>query len=107
MVNLGVPPSKLNPAALICTCKGFRGFNLCSHVIAVTATELNDDDCCEGYSTYDEVYLEKLIQKLNTKKWASHRPRNVVPGQRVQPDDDMVDDSEEDEEDLDEDLDLV
>ena len=79
MVNLGVPPSKLNPAALICTCKGFRGFNLCSHVIAVTAAELNDDDCCEGYSTYDEVYLEKLIQKLNTKKRASHRPRNVVP----------------------------
>ena len=73
MVNLGVPPSQLNRAALVCTCRGFRGFNLCSRVVAATAAELNDDDCCEGYPTHVEVYLEKLIQRLNTKKRAPHR----------------------------------
>ena len=29
------PPSNLNPKKLVCSCKGFRGNGICSHVLAI------------------------------------------------------------------------
>ena len=90
-----VLPSSMNPALLMCTCKGFRGYGECSHVIAATAKFFS--------SHYDEAHLEQLLEEAGGKKKAAHRPRNTVGANRIQPEGDSSDE-EEDDEDGDEDL---
>ena len=53
----------LNPAALACTCKGFRMTSICSHVLAGTVLLQNELDT-EG--TYGRPFLESLVEKLVT-----------------------------------------
>ena len=77
---------------------------LCSHVMAVTATYVMDKDCHGDAKTYDQEGLEQLVEKLVTKKPASHRPHAVVGGAHIQPLGDSKDESEPEDEDLDEDL---
>lgn len=104
----GVPPSKLNPAELTCTCKGYRMRNICSHVVACTAVFINDVDCVDEYESYDCAYLKMLAEKLVTKKPAAHRPRRAVGAQRIQPHGDSASEDEEEEDDgSDEDLDEI
>jgi hypothetical protein len=95
--------SVLNPAELVCTCKGFRMVSNCSHEVAVTALYIPDADCVPGKTSYDKAYLETLVEKVSAVSRASHRPRKIVGGAHIQPRDDTVedDDDEEDEEDED------
>ena len=79
------PTSKLNPANLSCTCKGFRMIGLCSHVICVTAVFVPEE--------YTSEYLQKLAAKLVEKpKRKAHRPKKTVGGTRIQPEDSSEDD---------------
>jgi|TARA_B110000027_G_C16027444_1_gene259222 hypothetical protein len=83
------PPCDLNPLHLICTCKGFRKTSICSHIVAVTVFQEDEDG-------YDEAYLDSLLKKLCEKpKRASHRPNAVVGGARIQPHGDSDSDSDE------------
>ena len=93
----------MNPAALVCTCKGYRMIGLCSHVMTVTATYILDKECHGGGKTYDQEDLEQLV----TKKRTSHRPHAVVGGAHIQPHGDSEDESEPGDEDLDEDLSAI
>lgn len=102
--------SKLNPAELVCTCKGFKVSSNCSHEVSVTALYLTDAECVPGKTSFDREYLETLLEKVSTVTRRASRPRNTVPGNRIQPTDDTVEagDNEEDEgeeEDVDEVLD--
>ena len=103
----GFPACRMNPAALVCTCKGYRMIGLCSHVITVTATYILEKECQGGGKTYDQEDLEQLVEKLVTKKRTSHRPRAVVGGAHIQPHGDSEDESEPEDEDLDEDLSAI
>ena len=80
---------------------------LCSHIIAATATYVLEKDCHGDSKTYDQEDLEQLVEKLVTKKRASHRPRAVVGGAHIQPHGDSEDESEPEDEDLDEDLNAI
>jgi hypothetical protein len=105
----GFPPgnfisSELNPAELICTCKGYKVSSNCSHTIAVTALFITDAQCVRGWRSLDKVYLETLLEKVPRRTFRAHRPRNIVAGTRIQPTDDTVEeegDGEESDEDLD------
>ena len=105
----GFPPgsfisSELNPAELICTCKGYKVSSNCSHTIAVTALFITDAQCVRGWRSLDKVYLETLLEKVPRRTVRAHRPRNIVAGTRIQPTDDTVEeegDGEESDEDLD------
>jgi hypothetical protein len=53
----GFPPgnfisSELNPAELICTCKGYKVSSNCSHTIAVTALFITDAQCVSGWKSW-------------------------------------------------------
>ena len=72
----------LNPAALACTCKGFRMTSICSHVLAGTVLLQNELDT-EG--TYGRPFLESLVEKLVTTKRGAHRPAQPAGGLQVQP----------------------
>jgi len=91
--------SALNPAELVCTCKGFRMVSNCSHEVAVTALYITDAACVAGKTSFDKTYLETLVEKVSAVSRASHRPRNTVGGAHIQPRDDTVED-DEDEDDL-------
>ena len=97
--------SELNPAELICTCKGFKVSSNCSHEVAVTALFISDAQCVPGRTSFDKTYLENLVEKVARVTFrAGHRPRNTVAGARIQPRDDTVEeegDGEESDEDLD------
>jgi hypothetical protein len=97
--------SELNPAELICTCKGFKVSSNCSHEVAVTALFISDAQCVPGRTSFDKTYLENLVEKVARVTFrAGHRPRNTVAGTRIQPRDDTVEeegDGEESDEDLD------
>ena len=80
--------ARLNPANMICTCKGFRKTSMCSHVIAATALFVPE--------TYGKEELDNLMQTVTSKRGAK-RPRNAVDGTRIQPESDV--DSEEELED--------
>ena len=102
------PACKLNPAALSCTCKGFRMISLCSHVIATTCEYIVDADCQPTFSSYSRDMLDMMLQKLVNIKPAAHRPRATLGGTRIQPNTDEVPDEEEDEEeDIDSDYDDI
>ena len=90
--------SLLNPAELVCTCKGFRMTSNCSHEVAVTALHITDAMCVAGKTSFDETYLKTLLEKVSAVTRASHRPRNTVGGAHIQPRDDTVEDEEEEEE---------
>ena len=105
----GFPPgsfisSELNPAELICTCKGYKISSNCSHTVAVTALFITDAQCVRGRRSFDRYYLEQLLEKVARGTVRAHRPRNIVAGTRIQPTDDTVEeegDGEESDEDLD------
>ena len=105
----GFPPgsfisSELNPAELICTCKGFKVSSNCSHTVAVTALFITDAQCVRGWRSFDRYYLEQLLEKVARRTHRAHRPRNIVAGTRIQPTDDTVEeegDGEESDDDLD------
>jgi hypothetical protein len=106
----GFPPgnfisSELNPAELICTCKGYKVSSNCSHTIAVTALFITDAQCVSGWKSFDRGYLEALLEKVARRTRAVHRPRNIVAGTRIQPTDDTVEEEGDGEESEDEDLD--
>jgi hypothetical protein len=106
----GFPPgnfisSELNPAELICTCKGYKVSSNCSHTIAVTALFITDAQCVSGWKSFDRGYLETLLEKVARRTRAVHRPRNIVAGTRIQPTDDTVEEEGDGEESEDEDLD--
>ena len=106
----GFPPgnfisSELNPAELICTCKGYKVSSNCSHTIAVTALFITDAQCVSGWKSFDRGYLEILLEKVARRTRAAHRPRNIVAGTRIQPTDDTVEEEGDGEESEDEDLD--
>jgi hypothetical protein len=89
----GFPPgnfisSELNPAELICTCKGYKVSSNCSHTIAVTALFITDAQCVSGWKSFDRGYLEILLEKVARRTIRAHRPRNIVAGTRIQPTDD-------------------
>jgi len=44
--------SELNPAELICTCKGYKVSSNCSHTIAVTALFITDAQCVSGWKSW-------------------------------------------------------
>ena len=56
-------PCEMNPARLICTCKGFRGFSICSHVIAATALFVPNE--------YTAQYVEDLLEVIKSKRGAN------------------------------------
>ena len=87
--------SALNPAELVCTCKGFRMVSKCSHEVAVTALYITDAACVPGKTSFDKTYLETLVEKVSAVSRASHRPRNTVGGAHIQPRDDTVEDDED------------
>jgi len=87
--------SALNPAELVCTCKGFRMVSNCSHEVAVTALYITDAACVSGKTSFDKTYLETLVEKVSAVSRASHRPRNTVGGAHIQPRDDTVEDDED------------
>ena len=87
--------SALNPAELVCTCKGFRMVSNCSHEVAVTALYITDAACVAGKTSFDKTYLETLVEKVSAVSRASHRPRNTVGGAHIQPRDDTVEDDED------------
>ena len=87
--------SALNPAELVCTCKGFRMVSNCSHEVAVTALYITDAACVPGKTSFDKTYLETLVEKVSAVSRASHRPRNTVGGAHIQPRDDTVEDDED------------
>ena len=105
----GFPPgsfisSELNPAELICTCKGYKISSNCSHTVAVTALFITDAQCVQGRRSFDRYYLEQLLEKVARRTVRAHRPRNIVAGTRIQPTDDTVEeegDGEESDDDLD------
>ena len=105
----GIPPgsfisSELNPAELICTCKGYKVSSNCAHTVAVTALFIPDAQCVPGRRSFDRYDLETLIEKVAGVTRRAHRPRNIVAGTRIQPRDDTVEEAEDGEE-SDEDLD--
>jgi hypothetical protein len=87
--------SWMNPARLVCTCKGFRGFGLCAHCIAVTAHYYSSEH-------YGVNYLKGLFDPLvpnKGRKKAANRPRKTVGGMSRQPKDhDSEEEGEEEEE---------
>ena len=87
--------SALNPAELVCICKGFRMVSNCSHEVAVTALYITDAACVPGKTSFDKTYLETLVEKVSAVSRASHRPRNTVGGAHIQPRDDTVEDDED------------
>ena len=91
--------SLLNPAELVCTCKGFRMTSTCAHIVAITALFITDAMCVPGKTSFDQTYLETLVEKVSAVSRASHRPRNTVGGSHIQPRDDTVEDDEDSEED--------
>ena len=97
--------SELNPAELICTCKGFKVSSNCSHEVAVTALFISDAQCVPGRTSFDKTYLENLVEKVARVTYrATGTRRHVVAGNRIQPRDDTVEeegDGEESDEDLD------
>jgi hypothetical protein len=97
--------SELNPAELICTCKGFKISSNCSHEVAVTALFISDAQCVPGRTSFDKTYLENLVEKVaRVTHRANGTRRHVVAGNRIQPRDDTVEeagDGEESDEDLD------
>jgi hypothetical protein len=99
--------SELNPAELICTCKGYKVSSNCSHTIAVTALFITDAQCVSGWKSFDRGYLETLLEKVARRTRAAHRRqgRNIVAGTRIQPTDDTVEEEGDGEESEDEDLD--
>ena len=89
--------SMLNPAELVCTCKGFKVSSNCSHTIAITALFVTDAMCVPGKKSYDNAYLETLLEKVSAVTRAAHRPRKTVGGSHIQPTDDTRGDEEEDD----------
>jgi hypothetical protein len=87
--------SLLNPAELVCTCKGFRMTSTCSHIVAITALHITDAMCVPGKTSYDQTYLEALVEKVSAVSRASHRPRNTAGGSHIQPRDDTVEDDDD------------
>ena len=87
--------SLLNPAELVCTCKGFRMISNCAHEVAITALYVTDAMCVPGKTSFDQTYLETLIEKVSAVSRASHRPRNVVGGSHIQPQADTVEDDDD------------
>ena len=70
----GFPVSRMNPACLVCTCKGFRMIGLCSHVIAATATYVLEKDCHGDSKSYDqEDYLTPLSAVPTSSLLATRR----------------------------------
>ena len=88
-----------NPARLFCTCKGYRGYGCCAHVMATTAVLYPEEH-------FDRDYLAMLADKIVPKsKRPAHRPKDARPGTQIQPD--SSDEEEEEEgytQDMDEDL---
>ena len=107
----GFPPgnfisSELNPAELICTCKGYKVSSNCSHTIAVTALFITDAQCVSGWKSFDRGYLEILLEKVARRTFrANGTRRRIVAGTRIQPTDDTVEEEGDGEESEDEDLD--
>jgi hypothetical protein len=106
----GFPPgsfisSELNPAELICTCKGYKISSNCSHTVAVTALFITDAQCVRGRRSFDRYYLEQLLEKVVRRTFRTNGTRRpIVAGTRIQPTDDTVEeegDGEESDEDLD------
>ena len=64
--------SELNPAELICTCKGFKISSNCSHEVAVTALFISDAQCVPGRTSFDKTYLENLVEKVAQVTRAAH-----------------------------------
>lgn len=91
--------SLLNPAELVCTCKGYRMTSNCAHEVAITACFITDAMCVAGKTSFDKTYLKTLLEKVSTVSRASHRPRNTVGGSHIQPRDDVVEDDDVNEED--------
>ena len=89
--------SLLNPAELVCTCKGFRMTSNYAHEIAISALYFTDAMCVGGKTSFDQTYLETLLEKVSAVSRASHRPRNTVGGAHIQPRDDTVEDDNEEE----------
>ena len=48
-----------------------------------------------GKTSFDETYLETLLEKVSAVSRASHRPRKTVGGAHIQPRDDTVEDADE------------
>ena len=69
----------------------------CSHEVAVTALYVTDAACVPGKTSFDQTYLETLVEKVSAVSRASHRPRNTVGGAHIQPRDDTVEDGSEGE----------
>ena len=63
--------------------------SICSHVIAANVQLVKD--------TYDKDYLERLLEKLTTKKRAAHRPLETRGALRMQPHGDSASEDEEEE----------
>ena len=91
--------SMLNPAELVCTCKGFRMTSNCAHEVAVTALHITDAVCVPGRTSFDQTYLETLVEKVSAVSRALHRPRKTVGGSHIQPCDDTLEDEEDGAED--------
>ena len=51
------PPCKMNPANLICSCKGFRHIGICSHCVAVN-----------HWLPDTEIDLEEIMVSLEGEK---------------------------------------
>ena len=75
----------LNPAALACTCKGFRMTSICSHVLAGTVLLQNELDTEGTYGADLSWRAWSLVEKLVTTKRGAHRPAQPAGGLQVQP----------------------
>ena len=56
--------SPLNPAELVCTCKGYRQTSNCAHQIAINALYVKDNQCISDYDNYDRSQLEAMLEKV-------------------------------------------
>ena len=86
-----VLPCRLNPAFLMCTCKGYKHHGICSHVLAIS-------------HLLKVIDIDEELKSLAPRRQA-HRPKKARGALSMQPDDGL--DVEEDEgegEELDEEL---
>ena len=68
----------------VCMPYAFMSSN-CSHEVAVTALHITDAMCVAGKISFDETYLETLLEKVIAVSRASHRPCKTVGGAHIQP----------------------
>ena len=63
----------------------------CAYEVAITGLYITDAMCVPEKTSFDQAYLEVLLDKVSTVSRASHRPRNTVGGAHIQPQDDTID----------------